>query len=298
MNKIKPLVSIICTVYNHESFLRNALDGFVMQKTNFPFEIIISDDASTDSSADIIREYEKKYPKLFVPFYYKENQYSKGIPFFANDLLAKSKGKYIALCEGDDYWTDPYKLQKQVDFLEANKDFAICATNAMQINGKTETILGYSEDCIFEHNDFILGNRISTLTVVFRNLPVVLDKNYRKCIIGDWPLWLLISEYGKVKQFKDITAVYRVHSQGEYSGSSDLKRRYMILKTQFYINKITKNKYQNKIIPLLYNELKNIIFRNVDFKTSNNKFNFIQLYFLTIYDVYKMKMINKLHINS
>ena len=107
-----PMVSICNLVYNHEKWLRRCLDGFVMQKTSFKFEVLSHDDASTDSSATIIREYEERYPDIFCPIYQTENQYSKGQGIFIPILLPKARGKYIALCEGDDYWCDPLKLQK------------------------------------------------------------------------------------------------------------------------------------------------------------------------------------------
>ena len=116
------LVSICCITYNHEKYIRDAIEGFLMQKTDFPFEVLIHDDASTDGTADIIREYETKYPDIIKPIYQTENQYSKGIKISATYNYPRAKGKYIALCEGDDYWIDPYKLQKQVDFLEHMKN--------------------------------------------------------------------------------------------------------------------------------------------------------------------------------
>ena len=120
-----PLVSINCLVYNHEPYLRDCFEGFVIQKTDFPFEILVHDDASTDKSALIISEYTEKYPSLFLPIYQKENQYSKGVKVSDTFQYPRAKGKYIALCEGDDYWTDPMKLQKQVDFLEANPEYGL-----------------------------------------------------------------------------------------------------------------------------------------------------------------------------
>lgn len=119
----EPLISIVCEVFNHEPYLRQCLKGFVMQETTFPFEILIHDDASTDGSAAIIREYEKKYPHLFRPIYQTENQYSKGVLIWGAIQFPRARGKYIATCEGDDYWIDPLKLQKQVDFLEAHPKF-------------------------------------------------------------------------------------------------------------------------------------------------------------------------------
>lgn len=122
-----PMVSVCCLVYNHEPFLRECFEGFVMQKTNFPIEILVHDDASTDRSTDIIREYTANYPDLFKPIYQTENQYSKGVKVSATFQFPRAQGKYIALCEGDDYWTDPYKLQKQVDFLESHPEYVMCS---------------------------------------------------------------------------------------------------------------------------------------------------------------------------
>ena len=123
---MKPLLSIICITYNHKDFIRQALEGFVMQKTNFKFEVLIHDDASTDGTADIIREYEAKYPDIIKPIYQKENQFSKGVHILKTFIYPRVLGKYVALCEGDDYWTDPNKLQKQVDFLEAHPEYSGC----------------------------------------------------------------------------------------------------------------------------------------------------------------------------
>ena len=123
----KPLVAIHCMVYNHAPYLRDCFEGFVMQQTNFPFVAIVHDDASTDNSADIIREYETRYPHIFKPIYQTENQHSKSgvsVVRLINEAIQKTGAKYIAMCEGDDYWTDPLKLQKQVDFMEANPEYS------------------------------------------------------------------------------------------------------------------------------------------------------------------------------
>ena len=124
-----PLVSIKCLTYNHEKYISQALDGFLMQKTNFPFEIVVHDDASTDKTAEIIREYEKKYPQIIKPIYQIENQYSKPGVSVNSFIYPKLMGKYIATCEGDDYWIDENKLQMQVDFLERNPEYEMCYTN-------------------------------------------------------------------------------------------------------------------------------------------------------------------------
>lgn len=117
------VVTVFCITYNHEKFIRQALEGMVMQKTNFPFEVLVHDDASTDGTADIIREFEARYPEIIRPIYQTENQYSQGKRICEDIMLPRTKGKYIALCEGDDVWTDPLKLQKQVDFMESHPEF-------------------------------------------------------------------------------------------------------------------------------------------------------------------------------
>lgn len=120
------MVSILCLAYNHEEYIRQCLDGFVMQKTNFKFEVLIHDDASTDNTAKIIREYEAKYPEIIKPIYQTENQLSQGKKIVNNILTPLAKGKYVALCEGDDFWTDENKLQLQVEALNSHPECKMC----------------------------------------------------------------------------------------------------------------------------------------------------------------------------
>ena len=130
MDKNDCLVSILCTAYNHEQYIRSALEGFVSQKTGFAFEVLVNDDASSDGTAAIIREYAEKYPEIIRPFYQKENQFSKGIGYiYENIFYPHARGKYFAFCEGDDYWTDESKLQRQVNFLESHPDYSACVHN-------------------------------------------------------------------------------------------------------------------------------------------------------------------------
>lgn len=138
MNMNTPLVSICCITYNHAQFIRKCLDGFLMQQTDFPIEILIHDDCSTDGTIDIVRTYEAKYPELIFPLYEEENQYSRG-GAGKMDLYnyRRARGKYIAYCEGDDYWTDPLKLQKQVDFMEANPEYSVCFHDFQEYDVRT-----------------------------------------------------------------------------------------------------------------------------------------------------------------
>jgi len=216
-----PLVSICCITYNHENYIREAIEGFLIQQTNFPIEIIIHDDASTDNTANIIREYEKKHPAIIKPIYQSENQWSKGIKPSPTYVWPKARGKYIALCEGDDYWTDPYKLQKQVDFLETNLDFSICAHKVkVLINNKLkeDNFLRIIPK-ISTQEHLARGNYLRTLSVVVRfpkNKKFVIPQGIR---LGDHFLWMYISQYGKIMVLDEIMGVYRYHSKGNWSGA-------------------------------------------------------------------------------
>lgn len=219
-----PLVSICCITYNHAPFIRQCLDGFVMQKTNFPIEVLIHDDASTDGTADIIREYEQKYPEIIKPIYQTENQYSKGLMISRTYNYPRVQGKYMALCEGDDYWIDEYKLQKQVDFLEANEDFSICFHH-VNLFDETKGIFidNYTVPEVPDVTDINTliekYNYINTLSVMYR----VNKKVFEDIIklpnfgIGDYPLHMLHAEYGKIKKLSEIMGVYRLHEGGSFS---------------------------------------------------------------------------------
>lgn len=160
MKNEKPLVSIYCLTYNHEPYIRDCLDGFLMQKTDFAFEVIVHDDASTDRTQDIIREYEEKYPGIIRPIYQAVNQYRLNVPMVTKFVFPKVSGKYVAICEGDDYWTDPEKLQRQVKMLEEHPEchFCVCGVEEVSVN---KTPLGYChpnfqiEDEFIESDNFI-----------------------------------------------------------------------------------------------------------------------------------------------
>lgn len=210
------LVSIQCLVYNHEPYLRQCLDGFVMQKTNFNFEAIVHDDVSTDGSVLIIREYAEKYPDIIKPIYETENQYSKRDGSLGRIVNAACKGKYIALCEGDDYWTDPYKLQKQVDFLEANPEYVMVYTNAKKFYQGEGRLVDWNygqQDNSFE--SLLLHNPVPTLTVLYKQDAVIDYQNAIRpheqlWLLGDYPLWLWLSKQGMIKFLPYFSGVYRV----------------------------------------------------------------------------------------
>ena len=214
------MVSICVLSYNHEKYLRDCLDGVVMQKTTFSIEAWVHDDASTDSSADIIKEYQQKYPDIIKPILQKENQYSKKEgSILAKFVYPKCSGKYIALCEGDDYWTDPYKLQKQVDFLESHPDFSMCCHGA---DVKNETL--QKVDCACEHMttreyfpvDAFPTWQIPTASIVYRREKVEKYKIKRASdfFAGDVVLILTCMHVGRVWGVEEHMSVYRVNAGG------------------------------------------------------------------------------------
>lgn len=227
--KRNPIVSIVCITYNHERFIRDALDGFVMQKTNFPFEILINDDASTDKTADIIREYEAKYPDLFRCVYHAENQWGKKDPL-KDFLLPMVRGKYVALNEGDDYWTNENKLQKQVDFMESHPDFSICFHPVIvhwDDNFKPDSIFPTDRQrfnkTVLTLGDLLKRNFIQTNSVLYRwrfhtdSLDLIPDG----ILPGDWFLHLLHAQVGKIGFLPDVMSVYRRNSSGIWTGAEE-----------------------------------------------------------------------------
>ena len=209
------LVSICCITYNHAPYIRQCLDGFIMQKTNFKYEILIHDDASTDGTADIIREYEAKYPDIFKPIYQTENQYSKGKNISATYNWPRAIGKYIAQCEGDDYWTNPLKLQKQVDFMEANPEFSMCFHKVKVLSHDSNDINLYDHLCEREYSACEIYDRwtIPTCSVLYNRHKLKLLRP-KKCIFGDIVLFLSLANDGKLFCLDFIGGVYRRHQKG------------------------------------------------------------------------------------
>jgi len=212
------------------------LDGFMMQQTNFPFEVVIHDDASTDGTQDIILEYCDKYPEVFFPLLQKENQYSKGVRgMMAKFNFPRCRGKYIALCEGDDYWTDPNKLQKQVDFLEKNPDVVLAGHDAFIINQKGE-VLSKSKlppekkrDC--SSLELKKSFYVLTQSMCFRNLPIFKnmpeESFFSKC--GDVFLISIMGQFGSYKFFPDIMpTAYRLHEKGVWGMKNEEERATMV----------------------------------------------------------------------
>lgn len=233
----QPLVSVVCESYNHEPFIRRCLEGFLIQQTDFPFEVLVHDDASTDGSQAIIREFEARCPNIVKPIYQVENQYSKGVSIWANIQFPRAKGKYIALCEGDDYWTDPLKLQKQVAFMEAHPECSMCFHNAIthwEDGREPDKPFAKIEDRYYSGRELVSSWLSPTASFLIRS---DLCCNYADYIlnlpqlgVGDMPLLVFFAKYGEIYGSSEIMCVYRKHPGG-YTQFTDCTRTYNVARS-------------------------------------------------------------------
>ncbi|MEG0214761.1 MAG: glycosyltransferase family A protein [Hungatella sp.] len=209
-------VSICCLAFNHEPYIRKALDSFLMQKTDFKFEVVIHDDHSTDQTAAIIREYEERYPAIIHPLYQAENQYSQGIRNISGAFnFPRAQGKYIAMCEGDDFWCDDHKLKLQVDYMEAHPDCMLCF-HAAGIESEDQALRSrrirpYVGDRICTEEDVIDKKaNYPTASLLFRTASVKhLPKYYEECPVGDIPLQIYLVDQGYAYYMDRRMSVYR-----------------------------------------------------------------------------------------
>jgi glycosyltransferase involved in cell wall biosynthesis len=231
--KDKPLVSVLVQTFQHVDYIKQCLDGILMQKTNFGFEIMLGEDASSDGTREICIEFAKKHSdkiRLFLHdrknVIYISGRATGRFNLFYN--IHKARGKYFALCEGDDYWIDPLKLQKQVDFLEANPDFAICF-HPIKIEKDGTLINDYITHEVPDTTDIYdltnKSNYIHTPSVVFRNYLTDFPNALFKSVIGDYMIYMYIAQYGKIRKLKDTSAVYRVHEGGIWSNLDSIDKR-------------------------------------------------------------------------
>lgn len=222
MEEQEIIVSIRCLAYNQEKYIEQCLDGFIMQKTNFRFQAIVHDDASTDNTATIINKYAKLYPKIIVPIFESSNLYSKKDGSLGNVMAKYMKGKYIAICEGDDYWIDPNKLQKQVDFLENNPDYSMCFHQAYRHKeGADDPDELYSdiEDKDYTGEELYMSkHRPPTASILMRK-SVIESNIYKECkqkisSFGDLCFFLSSAHCGKVHGMNEVMSVYRMNNKG------------------------------------------------------------------------------------
>lgn len=220
---MKIMVSVCCTAYNQENYIADALESILMQKIDFNIEILVHDDASTDMTSEIIKKYYKMYPNIIKPIYQVENQYSKGNEIWFSYNFIRATGKYIALCEGDDYWTDPYKLQKQVDYMENNPKCSLYVHAAEKVSHNKKH-LGFirpnNGDIVYTTTDVILGDggMFATNSMFFpTKLVNSVTSFFLDCPVGDYPLVIYLSLYGEVYYKDTIMSAYRFMAMNSWS---------------------------------------------------------------------------------
>lgn len=217
------MVSVLCLAYNHEPYIRQCLEGFVNQKTNFKFEVLIHDDASTDKTADIIREYEAKYPEIIKPIYQSENQWSKGISDITGTYnISRAQGKYLAWCEGDDYWCDENKLQIQFDYMEAHPDCTLCVHQAYKMNLRDnikEFYSAFDEDGIIPVEKILEEGAIFATNSCFvkREVHVSMPDFFKKYAFGDHQIIIYNTLQGYCYYFAKPMSVYNWATEGSWT---------------------------------------------------------------------------------
>ena len=283
-------VNIVMITYNHEKFIREAIEGVLMQKTNFEYELIIANDCSIDKTDNIINEFINAHPKGNRIRYYN---HKKNLGMMPNFIFAiqQCKDKYIAICDGDDYWTDPYKLQKQVDFLESNPDYGLVHTNCEEnVNGK---IREYKYNNIvpsgFVFKELLIENFIAALTICVRRHLLVDWCNiiYKKSMdskwkIGDYPLWLEGSLKTKFAFFSDKTAHYRILAES-VSHNIDKKIEFEFYKSFFEIKEFFMKReavnaeIRNKILCDFFSESLKHAFSIGNKKHASEAYNYLKV---------------------
>jgi glycosyltransferase involved in cell wall biosynthesis len=303
-----PLLSIVCITYNHVDFIKDAIESFLNQDVDFFVEILIHDDASDDGTNLIIAEYEKRYPLIIKPIYQKINQHSISGFEFSFRELQRAQGKYIALCEGDDYWIDNNKLEKQVNFLENNLDYVFCFHNSFcfdqNIKSNTVEFPGIKENSDFIIDDFLIKNNVPTASVIFvREFLLPLPNWHKNILYGDYGMYLLTLFRSKRKAFymSEVMSVYRLHNNGVFtsltrsnSGKIKISNNFIELYKYFYYNVFDKI-YKKRVRDIIsYHHLSIIILflRNKMF-FKGIKFIFYFFVFNPFYIVRKIKAILK-----
>lgn len=283
-----PLVSISCITYNHVHYIRQCLESIVMQKTNFVYEVLIHDDCSTDGTTEIIKEFESKYPDIIKPIYEKENQWVKGKKGSSVFNFPRAKGKYIAMCEGDDYWTDPDKLQKQVDILERNPQYSCCTHQTIINRDGKETNEFFSplnaNNNTYKLNDVLGDRHFHTASYLFRNTPYI--TNLPKVVSGDKLLILIIASIGDIFCLSDTMAVYRKTATGM---SANVKFEDM----KNDLNMIPYLKSMNHNFPVI--KEKSYIYKTIALYSRDislwNKLYYLSLYFVLSFSYFPRNII-------
>lgn len=218
----QPKVIVWCLTYNQKDFIRDALDGFVMQKTSFPFEVVVHDDASTDGTTDIVVDYAQKFPDIITPMVEQENQWQKGGLKHIIDIMNDKhrRAQYIAFCEGDDYWTDPQKLQRQVDFLDSHPDYSMCfhsAKKKYETDAKAWIDCEHIQDKDYDPTDVFVNWTVPTASVLCRKEAMDFYANLKHPErIQNYDIFIILScaMIGKIRGMHEQMSVYRIQGEG------------------------------------------------------------------------------------
>ena len=251
------MVMIRCFTYNHEAYIEDALKGFVMQKTNFPFVAVVVDDASTDGTAEIIRRYEAEYPDIIKGIYLKENHYSQKKKKAPYVKPWRDRCTYEAVCEGDDYWIDPLKLQKQVEFMEKNPDYSMCCHNAIvlnQVSTKRERIKSFNyftQNKEITISEIINDWYIPTASILYR---ISARKVTPSFFSGDYILSLMLASAGKIYYLNEFMSVYRLNRGGVSVNVNAKKWSEQMCKLLNWYNEYTQGKHD----PIIQARIKDV----------------------------------------
>ncbi len=256
-----PLLSVCLITYNHVKYIEQALEGVLQQKVNFPWELVIADDYSSDGTREILLAYKTKYPDVIKLILQQKNV---GAAQNWSDLIATPKSKYLAYLEGDDYWTDDRKLQKQVDFLEANPNYTICFHKVQVLEGDSFVESSFTEERYnrIQHDPVTIedlleqGNFIHSPSVVFKNIIEVFPFEFALSPVGDYFLYILLAQHGNIKRLEDMMAVYR-NGVGIFSGQDSLSMTKNILTYQALILSYLEDELHKKMLVKKYIELLN-----------------------------------------
>lgn len=246
--KDEVIVSIFMITYNHEKYIKEAIESILEQKTNFVYELVIGEDCSIDNTREILKEYQKEYPDKIKLILHDSN-----IGVIPNMLATfrACRGKYIAMCEGDDFWTDPLKLQTQVDFLENNLEYNMCFTSSENYNQTTGEVVEQFPDSFqdkdYTLNDIFKSNMGNTCTVMYRNLNIEIPSVFNTFSLGDWPLHMLYAERGKVKYIGKSMARYRIHPGGIWSQDKVVNNLRHVIDMLLGMNTYFERKYEKEI---------------------------------------------------
>lgn len=273
VRQLDPLVSISCISFNHAPYIRQCLDGMLMQQTEFPFEIVIHDDASTDGTAEIIKEYASKHPERIFPMYQEVNQYSKGVRgFMARFNFPRSRGKYIALCEGDDFWTDSKKLQQQVRYMEQHPETTICFHDMKVVDNKSAIVKDHTNPGQPANSSILdlaeKGNFLWTASVMFRKNEKPYPDWYFGLPIGDYPMHLIHAGSGKIGFIPSVMGAYRLHD----AGTLGLRSRAEILEKWMLMLEQIKDKFTEQVNIKLNQQYLETIYRTyLEYSNLGNK---------------------------